>query len=300
MTQNRGDMNFPPAGTLGALLRLAKQRLGEAGVEDPGLEARLLVEHFTATTRTDAIASPERPVDAEAVRKVEAAIGRRIAGEPVHRILGWREFYGLKLTLSPATLEPRPDTETLVDLVLPDARRIAAIRGRCRILDLGTGTGAIALALLSLVPEAEAVGTDISQEALETARRNAEINGYAARFDVLKSSWLDSVDGLFDLVLSNPPYIATEEIKTLEPSVREHDPVASLDGGPDGLEAYRAIAAGAHCHLTAGGLVGVETGHDQKAAVAAIFASHGYRTVKTARDLGGRDRAMVFALAQGG
>src|SRR5690606_6983989 len=194
-----------------------------AAVPDPGLEARLLVEHFTATTRAEAIAHPARPIAESAVHAVLAAAMLRGEGTPLHRILGYREFYGLPLVLSPETLEPRPDTETLVDLVLPEARRIAEAKGTCRILDLGTGTGAIALALLSVVPEALAIGTDISQEALATARRNADINGYGARFAALCSNWLERVEGRFDLIVSNPPYIATAELEKLPRDVREHD-----------------------------------------------------------------------------
>jgi len=285
---------MPPI-TLAALLRTARQQLTSAGVEDAALEARLIVEHFSETTQTQAITHPECTVEAAVAEKVARAVERRIAGEPVHRILGHRDFYGLKLALSPETLEPRPDTETLVDLVLPEARRIAKVKKHCRILDLGTGTGAIALALLSVVPEAEAVGTDISEGALETARHNADMSFVAERFTPLRSDWFRNVDGRFDLIVSNPPYIATAEMETLPREVREHDPKAALDGGPDGLTPYRAIASGARDHLTREGLIAVETGAEQKAAVAAIFAAEGYAVSRTARDLGGRDRAMLFA-----
>lgn len=285
---------MPPV-TLAALLRDSRQRLAKAGVDDPGFEARLIVEHFSDTTQTKAITHPDCQVETQVTKQVAEAIERRFAGEPLYRILGYREFYGLKLTLSPETLEPRPDTETLVDLVLPEVRRIAGANGHCRILDLGTGTGAIALALLSVVPQAEAVGTDISDDALETARRNADINFVPERFTALKSNWFQNVDGQFDVIVSNPPYIPTAELETLPREVREHDPRAALDGGPDGLAPYRLIAAQAQERLTREGLIAVETGYDQKAAVAAIFADEGYAALKAARDLGGRDRAMLFA-----
>jgi release factor glutamine methyltransferase len=286
--------------TLGALLAHARQALAEAGVDDPALEARFIVEHFSNTGRTDAIVAPERMVDKAAAEEIVAAVERRCAGEPVHRIIGYREFYGLKLIISPETLEPRPDTETLVDLAVPEVRRIAQAKGRCRILDLGTGTGAIALALLSAVPQAEAVGVDISAGALETARRNADMNGQAARFTALRSDWLTNVDGQFDLIVSNPPYIRTAELEILPRDVREHDPRAALDGGSDGLTPYRRIAAGARSRLAAEGLIAVETGYDQKDAVAAIFAAEGFAVLGTARDLGGRDRAMLFGPVRGG
>lgn len=283
--------------TLGRLLRETRQQLARAGVEDAALEARLIVEHFSGTTRTQAIAHPEREVDAGTAAEIARAVERRVAGEPVYRVIGQRPFHGLTLTLSPETLEPRPDTETLVDLVLPEVRRIVRENGRCLILDLGTGTGAIALALLAAVPEAEAVGTDISFQALETARRNADLNNMAARFTALRSDWLEDVQGRFDLIVSNPPYIATAELETLPREVREHDPRTALDGGPDGLYPYRRIAAGAGEHLSGKGLIAVETGYQQKAAVAEIFAGHGYAVLSAARDLGGRDRAMLFGRA---
>lgn len=280
--------------TLGALLKEARQRLAHAKVEDRGLEARILVEHFTGTSRTDAITTPERTIGEGQAEAILRAVEMRASGMPVHRILGYREFYGLKLSLSPETLEPRPDTETLIDLVLPEARRFARMAGNCRILDLGTGTGAIALALLSEVPEAYAIGTDISADALATASRNADMNGCAERFTTLRSDWLEDVEGPFDLIVSNPPYIPSAELDVLPREVREHDPFAALDGGPDGLEPYRQIAAGAGRHLAEEGLIGVETGYDQRDAVEAIFAAQGYKALKTARDLAGCDRAILF------
>jgi release factor glutamine methyltransferase len=283
--------------TLGALHREARARLAEAGVENAALDARLLVEHFTGTSRSDAIADPMREIDGTAAAAVKAALGRRIAHEPVHRILGRREFYGLDLRLSPATLEPRPDTETLVDLCLPFLKERAAAGRDCRILDLGTGTGAIALALLSQIPEATAVGTDISAEALETALANADINGVKDRFDGILSDWFAAVEGRFSLIVSNPPYIPTRDIAGLAPEVKDHDPARALDGGADGLSAYRRIAAGAQRHLERDGRVAVEIGFDQRQAVTGIFEAEGFTLTESARDLGGNARGLMFAAA---
>jgi release factor glutamine methyltransferase len=283
--------------TLGALHREARARLAEAGVENAALDARLLVEHFTGTSRSDAIADPMREIDGTAAAAVKAALGRRIAHEPVHRILGRREFYGLDLRLSPATLEPRPDTETLVDLCLPFLKERAAAGRDCRILDLGTGTGAIALALLSQIPEATAVGTDISAEALETALANADINGVKDRFDGILSDWFAAVEGRFSLIVSNPPYIPTRDIAGLAPEVKDHDPARALDGGADGLSAYRRIAAGAPRHLERDGRVAVEIGFDQRQAVTGIFEAEGFTLTESARDLGGNARGLMFAAA---
>ena len=280
--------------TLGLTLRVARSRLAAAGVATPDIDARLIVEHFSGTTRSDAIGSPEREVDAAAVAAIDAALERRINGEPVHRILGFREFYGLKLMLSPETLEPRPDTETLVDLVLPFVREVVEREGACRILDLGTGTGAIPLALLNEVPQAVAVGVDISADALATARLNAEALGLAARFTALQSDWFTKISGRFHLIVSNPPYIRSTDIGALQPEVKRFDPLVALDGGEDGLDAYRTIAAGAAAYLEAGGRVALEIGFDQKADVSAIFGAAGYQLTADAFDLAGNDRVLVF------
>jgi release factor glutamine methyltransferase len=280
--------------TLDALHREARAGLAQARIENPALDARLLVEHFTGTSRNDVIADPRRDIGAEAVAAIRAALDRRIAHEPVHRILGRREFYGLDLRLSPATLEPRPDTEALVDLCLPFLRRKAAAGERCRILDLGTGTGAIALALLSQIPEATAVGTDISAAALETALANADINSMKDRFDGRVSDWFAAVEGQFTLIVSNPPYIPTRDIGMLAPEVRDHDPATALDGGPDGLDAYREIATAAKSHLQEDGRVAVEIGFDQRQGVTGIFEAAGFALDGSAKDLGGNDRALML------
>lgn len=280
--------------TLSALHREARERLTEAGVEDAQLEARILVEGLTDTTRTDALTTPDRPIPVEQVEAVRSALARRAACEPVHRILGWREFYGLRLELSPETLEPRPDTETLVDLAVPFAEARMKITGACRILDLGTGTGAIALALLKTVPGSVATGVDISPAALATAARNADMNGVGGFFATLCSDWFERVEGEFDLIVSNPPYIATGVWKALDRQVREFDPRRALDAGDDGLEAYRAIARRVGKHIAPGGTVAVEVGYDQSAAVTGIFAQKGLCLARTRHDLGGHERALGF------
>jgi release factor glutamine methyltransferase len=282
--------------TLAALHREARQRLTEAGVETPALDARLLVEHFSRTTRTQAISEPELPVDAAWIASIEDALIRRISGEPVHRILGFREFYGLRMALSRGTLEPRPDTETLVEAALPLVRTVAGRKGRCRVLDLGTGTGALALALLSRVPAATATGVDISDDALATARRNAAQLGLAERFTPLKSDWFSGIFGLYDVIVSNPPYIKSKDIEVLQTEVRDFDPLRALDGGGDGLVAYRMIAGGAKAFLEPGGCLAVEIGATQKADVVDVFQQKGFILVEAFRDLAGNDRALVFAM----
>jgi release factor glutamine methyltransferase len=281
--------------TLAELLRTARTRLTASGATDAQLDGRTLVEHLTGTTRLDAISRPDTPIDAITADKVMRAIDRRAAGEPVHRILGAREFYGLSLALSPDTLEPRPDTEALVELALPHAQATVAATGHCRILDLGTGTGAIALALLSAVPQASAVLTDISRDALATAAANAEQFGLHDRAETVQSDWFASVTGLFDLIVSNPPYIPTADIATLERDVRDFDPHRALDGGPDGLDPYRIIAAGGLAHLAPGGYIAVEIGAGQKDDVVSLFDNAGLELAATRHDLGGHERALIFA-----
>lgn len=282
------------AKTLGALLSWAQGRLKQAGIAEGALDARLLVEHVTQTTRLDAMSRPERPVsDAEGMA-VEEAIAQRIAGRPVHRIIGHREFYGLDLRLSPETLEPRPDTETLVDMVVAEARRLGGEDRPWRIIDLGTGTGAIAIALLSVLPAAHAVGVDISADALATARINADMNGYGGRFETCQSDWFEEIDGRFDFIVSNPPYIREEIWRALAVEVRDHDPRRALVAGDDGLDAYRLLAAQSGAHLATGGMVAVEIGYDQKESVTGLFVDQGYRLHKAGRDLAGHDRVLVF------
>ncbi|PBB68313.1 protein-(glutamine-N5) methyltransferase, release factor-specific [Mesorhizobium sp. WSM4312] len=287
-------MADPLPEALGPLLRAARARLMAAGVGDPALDARLIVEHFSGTTRTQAIADPERMIDSNTIAAIDAALRRRAGGEPVHRILGYREFYGLRLLLSPETLEPRPDTETLVEAVLPFVKAMAAREGACRILDLGTGTGAIALALLSAVPAATATGVDISAGALATAARNAGELGLEARFTTVQSDWFEKVSGRYHVIAANPPYIPSGDIGNLQDEVRDFDPRQALDGGVDGLNPYRIIAAEAARFLEAESRIAVEIGHTQRNEVTDIFKAAGYASAAALRDLGGNDRVLVF------
>lgn len=282
------------ASTLAELLHSARARLTVPFIDDPALEARMIVEHYSATARADAIVRPDIPIPPEAVAAIENALERRLAHEPVHRIFGFRDFHGLRLSLSAETLEPRPDTETLVDTVLPFVRETAARLGTCRILDLGTGTGAIALALLKEVPQATAVGVDISADALKTAARNAADAGLGARFEPLFSNWYAATEGRYHLIVSNPPYITSKELETLQPEVRYFDPARALDGGEDGLDAYRIIARGADACLEAGARIAVEIGYTQKAEVTEVFRQAGYMLIAAVKDFAGSDRVLVF------
>ncbi len=280
--------------TTGKLVAELKGRFEAADLADPQLDARLLLSMLLDISLTDLTLDPDRVVDEDATRRVRSAADRRCRREPVHRILGRRAFHALELELSPDTLEPRPDTETLVEVALPLARARVQETGTCRVADLGTGSGAICLALLAAVPEAVGLGTDISESALETALLNARRNGVAERFSTGHGNWFEAVSGRFDLIVSNPPYIASADLASLEPEVRDYDPPRALDGGRDGLDAYRVIAAGADRHLAADGHVCVETGADQHGAVIGLFQAQGFACLERARDLAGHDRVVVF------
>ncbi|MGB3813806.1 MAG: peptide chain release factor N(5)-glutamine methyltransferase [Shinella sp.] len=285
------------ATTLAESLAAARLRLSQAGIADPARDARTLIAGILGLSSTAFVTDGARPLDDMQLDAIDKALARRVAHEPVHRILGRRAFSRLDLMLSPETLEPRPDTEILVDMLVPYARKIVAESGGCRILDLGTGTGAICLALLDLVPGATGVGADLSAGALETAKRNADMNGVADRFEAVESDWFTAVTGAFDIIVSNPPYIVRSVVGTLDEDVRLYDPILALDGGDDGLDAYRAIAAGAGDHLRENGLVAYEIGYDQMDQVTGIMRENGFARVEAAQDLGGNDRALVFAKA---
>jgi release factor glutamine methyltransferase len=282
--------------TLAEALAAARRRLSEAGIADAAQDARLLIAGLLKLSSTAFVIDGARLLDPSEQALIDGALTRRAAREPVHRILGYRAFSRLDLALSPETLEPRPDTEILVDTLVPHAQRMVA-GGGCRILDLGTGTGAICLALLDLVAGATGVGADYSAGALETARRNADINGVADRFEAVESDWFAAVTGRFDIIVSNPPYIVRSVVETLDEDVRLYDPILALDGGEDGLDAYRAIAAGAGDHLRENGLVAYEIGYDQKETVTAIMREKGFTRLEAVQDLGGNDRVLVFAKA---
>jgi release factor glutamine methyltransferase len=213
-----------------------------------------------------------------------------IAHEPLSRIIGRREFWGLEFMLSGDTLDPRPESETVVEAVLA---RLPDRTGAYRFLDLGTGTGCLLLALLSEFPRAIGVGIDIAAGAARTARRNAELLGLGGRAHFVVGDWVRAVAGGFDAVVANPPYIATPAVARLAPEVRNHDPHRALDGGADGLLAYRAIAVDLHRLLLSGGIFAAEIGQGQADSVAAILVQNGLAIDGLAHDLAGIVRCVV-------
>ena len=282
--------------TLSDLLRRARDRLAAAGIATPAIDARVLISGILGFDAKDLILQGGLEIAPSDAARFEEALERRLAGEPAYRILGSRPFFGLELRLSAATLEPRPDTEILVEAVAPFVRRRASAQGVCSIADMGTGTGAIGLALLSICAEAHCVGVDISRDALETAMENARRAGLSNRFFAAESNWFRSISGRFDLIVANPPYINSDDIAGLAREVRDHDPHLALDGGKDGLDPYRVIGREAPAHLASQGVVAVEYGFDQAERVEEIFRRSGLRVLSRHADLAGHDRASVFSL----
>lgn len=222
-----------------------------------------------------------------------AGLARCCAGESVYRVIGRREFYGLDLELNSATLEPRPDTECLVDLVLKHAR--SRFNKEITFADLGTGSGAIALALLQNLPEARATLVDVVGDALAMAEQNAVTHGLVMRCKFVQSSWLDGLDGSYSFIVSNPPYIRSNVIAGLAANVRDYDPSMALDGGVDGLAPYRIILADAGSLLSENGFLAFEIGYDQAADVKQLAHEYEWNFVDLAYDLNGCDRAIIFA-----
>lgn len=268
----------------------AKERLQAAGLAGPVIDARLLVEAAAEATRADIVTDPQRLLTPEQQQRLEDYLARREQREPVAQILGRKGFWKLMLTVNDQVLTPRPDTETLVEYVLRDFPQHAA----WRVLDLGVGSGAILLSLLAERHAARGLGVDISEEALAVARDNAASLGLAARCAWLRGDWTTGLgDAGFDLVTANPPYVASHVIDTLEPEVRRYEPRLALDGGADGLDAYRILAPEILRVLKPGGRFAVEIGYDQREAVETLFRQAGARDVQTLRDLADRDRVVA-------
>lgn len=275
-----------------AALRAMTDIFREAGLSTPGLEARFLCE--AATGSASAAASASLRIDETRSRTLQEMVRRRLKGEPVDRIIGNAEFWSRRFDLNAATLSPRPDTETIIEAAL--AILAASPVRNPRILDLGTGTGAILITLLAECSAASGIGVDAAGAALEMARQNAVLNGVAGRAAFRQGNWTAGLEGPFDLIVSNPPYIPSAEIAGLDREVRLHDPVLALDGGPDGLQAYRAIARGAAPLLAVGGRIIFEIGAGQETDVTAIMHQACFLALAQRRDLGGHIRALTFGL----
>jgi release factor glutamine methyltransferase len=294
---------FPPDISIDEALKRTTRHLESVDIDDPRREARDLLRLALGITLTDLVVNAVRPLGAAGAARIENWLERRMRYEPLTRIAGVRDFYGLTLKLNAATLDPRPDTETLVDAVL-EALACAGAAGRSpRILDLGTGTGAILLALLSRMPEAGGLGIDIAPDAVRQARENAQALALADRaefrtMDLMRGTLSDCPGIPFDVVVSNPPYIPSGDIAGLDLEVRLHDPVVALDGGSDGLDFYRRILLAAPRLLRPHGMLAFEVGFGQAETVIGMMAGAGFEEIGTRLDTGGIKRA-VFAILTG-
>ena len=274
--------------TLVSLWTDVRRRLEAAGVETPVFDARLLLEAGAGVSRLDIVTDPRRAVTDDQVAAVDVLVRRREAREPVGHIIGRRHFWTLDLFVSPAVLIPRPETELLVETALQNI----APEASARILDLGVGSGAILLAVLAERVNATGVGVDISGGALAVARANADALGVVDRVELKHGDWDVALDGAFDLVLSNPPYIPTNDIDALAPEVARFEPRLALDGGLDGLNAYRAIVARLPHLLRPGGVFALEVGKGQAEAVMALAEAQGLSAEPPRRDLAGIPRVI--------
>ncbi len=282
--------------TIASARRALKELLAQRGIDSAEADARLLIEHALGVDRTTVVTRGGRALAPDEIKQIDALAARRLKHEPVARIVGAKEFWSMALAVSPAVLVPRPETETVVELAL-DMIGKARRNERLRILDIGTGSGALLLALLKELPHATGVGTDISEGALRTARANAERHDLASRCVFINCDMTAGVQGPFDLIVSNPPYIAHDDIAGLEPEVRDYDPALALDGGSDGLDCYRATTTAAPRLLVPDGRLVVELGVGQEKAVSGLFSEAGLTTHETRQDLAGIPRALgaIFA-----
>lgn len=274
---------------LNAALRHFEKQLADAKIDSPLFDARLLVSHALRLDYVELLSQSDRALSAKEMQKIESLIARRMAHEPVGRILGEREFWSLSFGLNEATLEPRPDSETLVEVALKN------LRGKPlpRILDLGTGTGCLLLSLLHELPEATGIGIDIAPRAVEQATSNAKNLGLSSRATFKAGNWLEGITDKFDVIISNPPYIPAGDIPSLMPEVRDHDPLRALDGGKDGLEIYRLLASQLPHFLKPEGFVIFEVGMGQADDVAALCHKAGLTGITKHKDLNGVERCVV-------
>ena len=276
--------------TLLTAWKSAAARLKDGRIDSPSIDARLLLEVAAGCSRTDILTDPYRAVAPDQQATLDGYVERRLRREPVSRILGRKGFWKIMLNVTPDVLSPRPDTEAILDVVLLACPPHQAFT----MIDLGTGSGAILLAILAERAGARGVGTDISTEALAVARENAANLDLDGRCDFMRTEWATGFgDHSFDVVVSNPPYIPTGDISGLDPEVRDHDPHLALDGGPDGLQAYRELAPEIRRILKPGGLFAVEIGWDQGPQVKALFEAAGFESVIVVKDLSDRDRVVT-------
>lgn len=271
---------------LSSFLQNTRKKFQNAQLDTPDIDARFLIQDLLGLTATEMVAG-DRVLTSQEQELLNSAIERRLNGEPVSRILGYREFWGRKFFLSSATLDPRPDTETLIEAVLATAPKLPL-----HILDLGTGTGCILLTLVAELANSTGIGVDLSADACATAQRNAQALGLENRVQILTGNWLEPVTGRFDIIVSNPPYIPSSAILNLHREVRNHDPILALDGGIDGLAPYKYLLSNLKKFLEPDGSVFFEIGHDQLADIERLVSDSNATLSRTLVDLGGKPRVV--------
>jgi len=278
--------------SLSRALQLVAHAFRAAGIEHADVDARVLAGHALHLDRARLISQTDRVLEAREVNAISGLAARRLKREPVSRILGTKEFWSLALAVTPDVLVPRPETETVVEGALDFVVRGGLRMEKLRILDIGTGSGALLVALLNELPNATGIGTDISRAAVEAARTNVTQFGFEGRCSLISCDMAAGVEGQFDLVVSNPPYVARGDIASLAPEVRDYDPMMALDGGDDGLAAYRSISADAKRLLAQGGRLFVELGAGQEPNVRKIFTNAGLAVGVARNDLTGTPRVL--------
>jgi release factor glutamine methyltransferase len=288
------ELERNPPKTLGEALKITSKELKNSGIVEYFQEARHLVCHVFKIDTVNLIAGETHSADIVGIKKLSKVLERRLNGEPVSRITGEIEFYGLPFKLCENTLVPRSDTGTLIDAVLADFQ--SNNKDCFRVLDIGTGTGAIIISILYNMPMSVGMATDIDSKALEMARLNAAEIGVVERLKFMKTNWCSDVEGKFDIIVSNPPYIRTATIPTLAIEVKGFDPLIALDGGIDGLDAYRIIFTQCSQNIAKNGRLYLEIGYDQCETVVELAKQAKWKFVRLIKDLGANDRILVFEL----
>jgi release factor glutamine methyltransferase len=281
----------PKTWTIGSLVKWATDDFRARGIENPRLDAELIVAHALGIDRMRVILDAERPLDERELATLRDLVKRRRSYEPIAYLRGEREFYGLRFHVDKRVLVPRPDTETLVDVALA---RSAHVSMSMTMLDLCTGSGCVAITMARQRPTSRVFATDISPDAIAVARENAQrLGAYNVAFEVADLFAAKMIEGVrFDVVTANPPYIATGDLESLQADVREHEPRLALDGGPDGLDIVRRIVAEAPSHLASGGLLAMEVGAGEAPAAVALMEARGFRDVRADRDIARIERVV--------
>ena len=288
--QNSPIWTYKSPMELSKLYQQTKETLAQSGIETPDIDARALICHRAGVEHTDFITNGAFEVPESVVKTIKADIQRRITGEPVSRILGVREFWGLEFIVTPDTLDPRADTETLVEAVL---KYVKDRQAPIRILDLGTGTGCIPIALLSELPNATAVAVDYSHAAARVSRENAAKHKMSSRFSVVQGDWMEALkEGVFDVIVSNPPYISPKEIEGLAPEVKNHDPIMALKAEKNGLECYEKIISQLKIHLNEQNRAFLEIGFGQLESLTGLAEESNLRLCDSTADIAGIPRVV--------